>query len=192
MLSLSNHHHHHHDQQSSSNRAKAITGLFHLFLGRPRFLLVIRMYSYCTLCVCVCVCVCVCELIAGYMQYGVGPIDNSLISTIFVVPLLPRIFPVTVHITWCSNRYDDERAYRITLFHELYTVTGNGDSSVIVVICGPEIGVRFATCGGWVNIQSSSGAHPNVKKVRTVHPWDGQGPWCVLVSFRYIYRVLVR
>ena len=141
---------------------------------------------------CVCVYVCVCELIAGYMQYGVGPIDNSLISTIFVVPLLPRIFPVTVHITWCSNRYDDERAYRITLFHELYTVTGNGDSSVIVVIRGPEIGVRFATCGGWVNIQSSSGAHPNVKKVRTVHPWDGQGPWCVLVSFRYIYRVLVR
>jgi len=109
------------------------------------------------------------------MQYCVGPIDNSLISTIFDAPLLPCTYPVTVHIVWCLNLYDDEPAYRISLFHELYTVTGNRDSSVIVVTRGPEIGVRFATCGGWVNIQSSSGAHPISFSVDTGKPSTGVG-----------------
>ena len=73
--------------------------------------------------VCVCVCVCVCErerereLIKGHMQYGDGPIDNSLISTIFDATLLSRKYLVTLHIMCCLHLYDDEPEYRITLFH---------------------------------------------------------------------------
>jgi hypothetical protein len=53
------------------------------------------------------------------MQYGVGPIDNSLLSTIFDATLLPRLYPVAVHIMWCLNLCDDddEPEYRIALLH---------------------------------------------------------------------------